>query len=71
MKKYLLNLIPFILTALCFVAYNLIGSEVLPDGTLSEPFFLIPISWFFFLIGVTWLLINIILSFIHKIKKKI
>ncbi len=49
MKKYLLNLIPFILTALCFVAYNLIGSEVLPDGTLSEPFFLIPISWFFFL----------------------
>ena len=71
MKKYLLNLIPFILTALCFVAYNLIGSEVLPDGTLSEPFFLIPISWFFFLIGVAWLTINIILSFIHKIKKKI
>lgn len=71
MKKYLLNLIPFILTALCFVAYNLIGSEVLPNGTLSEPFFLIPISWFFFLIGVTWLIINIILSFIHKIKKKI
>jgi len=71
MKKYLLNLIPFILTALCFVAYNLIGSEVLPDGTLSEPFFLILISWFFFLIGVTWLIINIILSFIHKIKKKI
>ena len=70
MKKYLLNLIPFILTALCFVAYNLIGSEVLPDGTLSEPFFLIPISWFFFLIGVAWLIINIILSFIHKIKKK-
>lgn len=71
MKKYLLNLIPFILTALCFVSYNLIGSEVLPDGTLSEPFFLIPISWFFFLIGVAWLIINIILSFIHKIKKKI
>ena len=71
MKKYLLNLIPFILTALCFVAYNLIGSEVLPDGTLSEPFFLIPISWFLFLIGVAWLIINIILSFIHKIKKKI
>lgn len=71
MKKYLLNLIPFILTGLCFVAYNLIGSEVLPDGTLSEPFFLIPISWFFFLIGVAWLIINIILSFIHKIKKKI
>ncbi|MEX0051725.1 DUF3955 domain-containing protein [Clostridium butyricum] len=71
MKKYLFNLIPFILTALCFVAYNLIGSEVLPDGTLSEPFFLIPISWFFFLIGVAWLIINIILSFIHKIKKKI
>ena len=71
MKKYLLNLIPFILTALCFVAYNLIGSEVLPDGTLSEPSFLIPISWFFFLIGVAWLIINIILSFIHKINKKI
>lgn len=42
MKKYLLNLIPFIIAGICFLAYNVIGSEVLADGTLSEPFFLIP-----------------------------
>lgn len=51
MKKYLLNVIPFIIAGICFLAYNVIGSEVLADGTLSEPFYLIPmaylcINWF-------------------------
>jgi len=39
MKKYLLNLIPFIITIGCVVTFNIIGSEVAPDGTLVEPFF--------------------------------
>ena len=33
----------------CFVAFSVIGSEVAEDGTLVEPFFLIPIAWLLFL----------------------
>ena len=35
----------------CAVAYSLIGSSVAEDGTLVEPFFLIPIAWLLFLTG--------------------
>jgi hypothetical protein len=30
---------------LLFIFYNLIGSSVATDGTLTEPFFLIPVGW--------------------------
>ena len=60
MKKYILNLIPFIITV---ISYNIIGSEVLPDGTLSESFYLIPIAWLFFLIGIV---VNILLYIKNK-----
>ncbi|WP_157843651.1 DUF3955 domain-containing protein, partial [Clostridium botulinum] len=40
MKKYILSIIPFVLAMGCVMAYNIIGSEVAPDGTLIEPFFL-------------------------------
>ena len=66
MKKYLLNLIPFIIAGICFLAYNVIGSEVLADGTLSEPFYLIPMSYLFVLIGLVWLIVNVVLLFIKK-----
>lgn len=52
MKKQYLALIPFILGTICAIAYNIIGSEVAPDGMLIEPFFLIPVSYLFFLIGI-------------------
>ena len=35
----------------CFIAFALIGSSVADDGTLVEPFFLIPIAWLLFLAG--------------------
>ena len=35
----------------CFVAFSVIGSEVAEDGTLVEPFFLIPLAWLLFLTG--------------------
>jgi hypothetical protein len=37
----------------CFVAFAAIGSSVAEDGTLVEPFFLIPIAWFLFLAGIS------------------
>jgi hypothetical protein len=36
----------------CVVAFEVIGSSVNEDGTLVEPFFLIPIAWLLFLSGV-------------------
>lgn len=68
MKKYLLNVIPFIIVGICFLAYNVIGSEVLADGTLSEPFYLIPMAYLFVLIGLVWLIVNVVSLFIKKNK---
>lgn len=62
MKKYILTLIPFILGLGCVVSYNVIGSKVVSDGLLVEPFYLLPIGYLF-------LAISIISLFISKIKK--
>jgi hypothetical protein len=35
----------------CFIAFALMGSSVADDGTLVEPFFLIPIGWLLALTG--------------------
>lgn len=35
----------------CFVAFSVIGSEVADDGTLVEPFFLMPVAWLLLLTG--------------------
>ena len=35
----------------CLVAFSVIGSEVAEDGTLVEPFFLIPVAWLLLLTG--------------------
>ena len=52
MKKYLVSLISIFISIVCIISYNIIGSEVLADGTLVEPFFLIPFGWLFFAIGI-------------------
>jgi hypothetical protein len=52
MKKiYLFAIIPFVLGIVCWIAYNVIGSYVAPDGTLIEPFGFIPTG--FLLIAVS------------------
>jgi hypothetical protein len=44
--------IALIIAALgCVIAYSVIGSSVAEDGTLVEPFFLIPVAWILFLTG--------------------
>lgn len=52
MKKYLLTLISFIVGFCCLTAYNIIGAKVAPDGTLLEPFYLIPLSYIFIALGI-------------------
>lgn len=71
MKKYILNLIPFIGTAGCIIAFNIIGSEVLPDGRLVEPFYLIPIAFMLLFIGIIGLLIRIVLFCLRNKKANI
>ncbi len=48
-KTHLIPLIPLFLGVICFGAYTIIGSGVSPDGSLAEPFYLLPLGWFFFL----------------------
>ena len=57
MKKVIYSL-PFILGICCFIAFNMIGSKVEADGTLVEPFFLIPIGYIFFFIGILLLIVR-------------
>jgi hypothetical protein len=52
MKKYFIAFIPVIVGIICWVAYSIIGSEVAPDGTLLEPFFLIPIGFLLIACGI-------------------
>lgn len=60
MKRFL-TLLPFLIAIGCSVVYNIIGCRVLADGTLDEPFFLVPIGYFFFFIGIILLLVRFIL----------
>lgn len=67
MKKiYLLPIISLTIGISCAVAYDVIGSEIAPDGTLIEPFALIPIGWLFIFIGIISGLVSGIRSFFIK-----
>ncbi|WP_373897616.1 DUF3955 domain-containing protein [Haloimpatiens sp. FM7315] len=68
MKKYIVSLIFIIIGIGCGVAYNIIGSEIAADGTLVEPFFLIPFSFIFCLIGLIIAMVVTIKSFVLKSK---
>ncbi|MED1409348.1 MULTISPECIES: DUF3955 domain-containing protein [Bacillus] len=65
-KKYLLASSPIFLGVLCIIMFNIIGSEVKPDGTLVEPFFLIPLAYLFVLIGIITILFVAIFSMFRK-----
>ncbi|WP_346887657.1 DUF3955 domain-containing protein [Clostridium sp. UBA1056] len=69
MKKYLVSLISIFISIICIISYNIIGSEVLADGTLVEPFFLIPLGWLFFAIGIIAGIAAFIISCARKPKE--
>lgn len=53
MKKiYYFSLTSFALGVICFLSYAAIGSEIAADGTLIEPFGLIPIGFILLTIGL-------------------
>ena len=59
-NKKIINIIPFILWASCLITYNIKGSYVDSNGILIEPFYLIPMSYLFLLIGIIISIVNLI-----------
>ncbi|MDQ0174356.1 DUF3955 domain-containing protein [Bacillus chungangensis] len=69
-NKYRLASTPIFLGVLCLVIYSMIGARLEPDGTLVEPFFLIPLSYLFVFSGIITLLFVAIISVFNKSKHK-
>ncbi len=69
MKKYIFSMISGLIGLICFTAYNIIGVKVLPDGSFTEPFGLIPIGFLFVFIGVISAIIVAVVHFILNKKK--
>ena len=55
---------------ICFITYNVIGAKVLPDGTLVEPFVLIPIGYLFVFVFIISLICNFVFLKKYKINTK-
>jgi hypothetical protein len=51
-KSWLIAIVPLLVGAGCLISFNLIGSEVAPDGTLIEPFWMLPVGYLFVAIGL-------------------
>ncbi|AFS78117.1 hypothetical protein Curi_c11030 [Gottschalkia acidurici 9a] len=67
-NKYLLASTPIFLGLICIITSTIIGSRLEPDGTLVEPFFLIPLTYIFVFIGIISLSSVAIFSAVKKRK---
>lgn len=70
MKKYIFPVTGLIISGICFVAYNLIGSHVAEDGTLVEPFYLSAIGSIVGALSIILLLTMVIMSLVKRIELK-
>ena len=52
LKKHFLPLSLFSIGLGCHIIFWFIGSRVESDGTLIEPFFLLPFGYFFYSVGI-------------------
>ena len=60
-------LISVLAAMICFISYHIIGAKVLSDGTLVEPFALIPIGYLFVLVFMVSMVFNFRFLRKHKI----
>lgn len=67
--KYLPALMLFIVGIGCLIAHSIIGAKVGVDGTLIEPFYLIPIGYLLAALGVITGLAVGIVSQVRNTKK--
>lgn len=69
MKKYI-YILPFILGIFCFIISGISGSSIAPNGMLIEPFFfLIPIGYICFFIGIIIFLTKFLFILYKRLKK--
>ncbi len=66
MKKYIIPVVCLLIGIGCAIAFNVIGSEVMPDGRLVEPFGLIPIGYLFLFLSIVSAVVIFVCA---KIKK--
>ncbi|SMG21693.1 DUF3955 domain-containing protein [Paenibacillus aquistagni] len=69
-KKYMFATLPILLGVLCFIIFSFIGSYVAEDGTLVEPFFLVPIGYLLFFAGIISLLIIGVQTMMKKFRPR-
>ena len=62
MKRYrgIITAIPFVLSIMCFSIKMMTPEYVDAQGILHEQFFLIPLAYLFFFIGVGMLIFNLV-----------
>lgn len=59
MKKYITWVALLAIGIICFVVKWIIWSSVDANGTLHEPFWLIPIGYLFILLGIIFLIVAV------------
>lgn len=64
MKK--LSGIALLLAGICIIMFQVIGYSVSADGVLHEPFFLIPLMYFFLFIAI----VNFVIVLFRKVMDK-
>ena len=60
MKKYTIAIVFLILSIITYATYHIIGQNIAEDGTLKEPFILIPLTYSFF--GISLVSFIVVLS---------
>jgi len=71
-KSVLIGLlfISILMSIVCLIAYNVVGSYVAEDGKLEEAFAFIPLAWFFTLTAVILSIVLGISSLVKHNKSK-
>jgi len=65
-----ISIISFVIGALCHWQYYRIGQYIAEDGTLVEPFALIPMGYLFYLIGIIFFIFYFIKRLIDFMRHK-
>ena len=66
-NKYLLSSIPIVVGIICLIIYK-VSTRIEPDGTLREPFYLLPFGGLLVIIGFVLILFIGIMSLFNKTK---
>lgn len=63
MKKYWISIVLFLIGIGCLLVKSIVGSRLLENGVLVEPFYLIPIGYLFILLSIV---VGVMTKFFYK-----